>query len=389
MFSWSLSGGVKGGTTKTFIKDDNERLFQFWATVEIRDKEDELIPLETILPQMDAFMERGGNINLNHTNWTVGELVDYEQRRNEEANADGLYCLGRIFKLAPIDDEVWEAIKKSETNPDGDDILNKVSLAGQFEINENGDATWGAPMEISVTGPAVESEAINPAATIEGVSRAKSRACKSRKGDTVKKAGTEIDEKINEKKAGSEIDEKINEKKADADADALKLKDDAEAESESEAYKKADADSDSRKSDAESEAESESEAQKKSDADSEAMKLKDDAEGDEGLRSVIANLNERLSRIEEMLDKLLEEEEGEHTTDTAIQRAEQKPGTGASAPPTIPDAVAKMSKELAELKAQFAKYEGQGIKKTVQSGSAGSKDNDPTVAEVKAILGSI
>ena len=126
------------GPTKTFIKDDNERIFQFWATVEITDNDGELIPLDVILPQMDAFMERGGNINLNHTNWTVGKLEDYEERFNEDAGANGLYCTAKIFKLAPIDDEVWAAIQRSETDPEGDDILDKTSIAGQFEIDENG-----------------------------------------------------------------------------------------------------------------------------------------------------------------------------------------------------------------------------------------------------------
>lgn len=369
-----VASGV--GLTKTFIADDNERLFQFWATVEIRDKDDELIPLDTILPQMDAFMERGGNINLNHTNWTVGKVEEYERRYNEEAGADGLYCVGRIFKNFPIDDDVWKAIREL--------TLDKTSIAGQFEIDENGKATWGAPMEISVTGPAVESEAINPEATIEEVSRAKSRGNKSRKGDAVIKAGTEIDEKLQEKKADPELEEKFPGKKADADADALKMKDDAEAQPGSEDFNKSDADADARKPDADSEVEPGAEVEEKTDADADALKMKDEDAG-----AAIANLNERLSRIEEMLDKLLEEEEGEHTTDTAITRAEQTPGTGASAPPTIPDTVAKMSKELAELKAQFSKLEGQGVRKTVQSGTGMSKDNDPTVAEVKAILGSI
>lgn len=325
--------------------------------MEIRDKDGELIPVDVVLPNFETFIKRGGMLNLNHENWTIGKVLSGEKRMKEDVGEYGIYGTCQVFDDFPIDDQVWDWIKNGE--------LDAVSLAGQFEIDKNGNASWGAPMEVSVTGPAVDSSPVNEESTIEAVSRAKSED--NEKGGYVKKS--EIDEKLN-KKSDSEIDEKIKKKSdADSDADALKMKDDAEEEAEAKKTK--------------SDAEMESEAKaKKPDSDSDAWKQK--------AEESFTNLNERLSRIEEMLDMLMQEEEEEHSTDHAIEKsdAEQKPGTGAGSAekmPEIPAQVAKMGKELSELKAQMGKILAQGQKKTLQSGEG--NDISEEVAYVTSVLG--
>ena len=150
-----------------FLKSDqDERLFEGWASVAITDKQGELIPMETLKPQMDKFMRRGAPINLNHSNWTIGKVESYDFRTNSETGKEGLWVRAKIHHDFPIDDETWKSVQ--------DESLDEMSIAGQFEIGEDGVATWAAPMEISLTGPAVESKAVNPAATIEAKTGAKS-----------------------------------------------------------------------------------------------------------------------------------------------------------------------------------------------------------------------
>jgi hypothetical protein len=346
----------------------------------------------------------------------VGKVRQYDFRKNEEAGADGLWVEGEIHKDYPIDDDVWGAIQ--------DDSLNEMSIAGQFEIGEDGVADWAAPMEISLTGPAVESKAINPAATIEGKTSAKSMAynkiMSTKGGETVSK----LDEKINEKK--SELDELINKKKAYADA-AAKRKADADADAGRKAD--ADADADTRKyADADARMKEDADARKrKAEEDSEALKMKDGAgeippkeeippeqappkaevdadapppeetEGG-GMRAAVENLSSRMARIEQFFDKIQQEQEEESSTDHMLERAEQKPGAGASEAPNIPEpegkeTMAKMSKDIArltrsteELVGKFSKFESAGMRKTVQSGGTSSAET-PEVVIVRDILG--
>jgi hypothetical protein len=375
-----------------FYKNDEERMFQGWASVEIKDKDGETIPMDVLRPQMDKFMNRGAPINLNHSNWAVGKVTSYDFRKNDEAGADGLWVVGQIHKDFPIDDDAWKGIQ--------DESLNEMSIAGQFEIGEDGVATWAAPMEISLTGPAVNSKAVNPAATIEEKTEAKSEA----DGGIVEKS--ELDEQINKKK--SEIDEQLNKKKADADAEAARKKADAEAEAEA-AKKKADAD-----------------------AEAEALKMKDgavppenpggavaapagaehaDAAQDEAqYKEMYESLNSRVMKLESVMDTILQEEEDKTSTDANLQRAEQKPGAGASSPMTgegndnagVPDkeTLAKMSKEIArlgkaneEITAKLSKFEATGVRRLVASSSAGTAGSftstAPEVATVTGILGEI
>ena len=322
----------------SIITDKNERQFQGWITVEIRDDDGELIPLDTLDAQMETFLDRGAPLMLNHSGWQIGRMLDYERKMNDDAGAEGYSGRFQVFRNYPIDDDAWDAIQTG--------ALNQLSMAGQFEMNEDKTSEWSAPMEISVTGEAVGSKAVNEACDITNVSKSKVFKRIMGKGDTM----SGIDEKVNKKSA---IDEKLNKEKADAEAGTVEKK------------------------------------ELPAEGEKPAVEVKD-GEGNVSLE----NLNERLTRIEQMLDKLLAEETEEGTTDHAIEKAEQPPGTGASPAPEVPtihEQVAKFSKELGNfgekmirIEAKFAKLESTGHKRTVQSGTANESEE---VAFVKGVLG--
>ena len=157
-----------------FLKSDQDkRLFEGWASVQIKDSQGETIPMDVLKPQMEKYMERDAPVQLNHTNWKIGKILSYDFRPNNETGKEGLWVRGKIHKHYPIDDDTWEHLDDGTKGEDAD-VLNEMSIAGQFEIGEDGVATRAAPMEISLTGPAVESKAVNPAATIEAKTGAKS-----------------------------------------------------------------------------------------------------------------------------------------------------------------------------------------------------------------------
>ena len=123
------------------------------------------------------------------------------------------------------------------------------------------------------------------------------------------------------------------------------------------------------------------------------------------MKEMFDSFNSRLMKIEQTLDSVMAEEENAGSTDANLQRAEQKPGTGASAPPTgeginnvgAEDKLAHMSKELArmgrvheELIAKLSKLESTGMRRTVPSGgSANTGAGTPEEAVVREILGEI
>ena len=309
-----------------FYTDEGAREFAGFASVAVKDSQGELIPMGVLKPSMDAYMRRGAPINLNHKNWTVGKVLSYDFRKTDNGD-DGLYIHGTIHKDYPLDDDVWDAIKAGE--------LDEMSIAGQFEMDEEGVAEWAAPMEISVTGKAVGSQAVNPECKIDAVSSKKSRAyARIMKGEMMdeekekekpkEEEKSQIDEQINKK---SEIDEKINEK---------------------------------------------------------ADEVVPPQEG-AGEASAIESILARLSKIEEMLDMLMEMEEQEQGTDAIIGKADKEEA------PEEP--LAKFQKdlesvrgELVEIKAKFAKTERTGVRKTLQSGGMNEPD---IVQEVRAIIGDI
>ncbi|MFH7835148.1 MAG: hypothetical protein QXL51_00955 [Candidatus Aenigmatarchaeota archaeon] len=143
------------------ITNEQDRLFTAWATVEIRDKQGEIVPIEAIKKSLLALLDRGAPLMLKHSNLHVGKILNAEIRTHPETNKEGLYIYGKIFNHYKIDDEAWEKIKNG--------IFKGVSIGGiSSTTNENGELDWVEPCEISLTeNPA------NPLAMIEMVSMAK------------------------------------------------------------------------------------------------------------------------------------------------------------------------------------------------------------------------
>jgi hypothetical protein len=103
----------------------------------------------------------------------------------------------------------------------------------------------------------------------------------------------------------------------------------------------------------------------------------------ESMKKAQDELSARLSRIEDMLDGLLEEENKEHGTDAAITQEEHKPEENDSAITFGKELFAQHEKKIAELegnikefKAQLSKYESIGMKRTVQSGGQTAAPNE-------------
>ncbi len=96
------------------ILNEDDRIFKSWGTVEVVDKEDQLLPIDEFKKIMPTLMDRGGNITDRHSNKVIAKILNYEWLTKEtpEGPKDGIYITGKVFKNYALDDMVWEGIKR-------------------------------------------------------------------------------------------------------------------------------------------------------------------------------------------------------------------------------------------------------------------------------------
>ena len=96
------------------ILNEDDRIFKSWGTVEVVDKDDQLLPIDEFKKIMPTLMDRGGNITDRHTNKVVAKILNYEwlTKDTDEGPKDGIYITGKVFKNYKLDDMVWEGIKR-------------------------------------------------------------------------------------------------------------------------------------------------------------------------------------------------------------------------------------------------------------------------------------
>lgn len=99
---------------KIEILNDDDRLFKGWASIEIKDKEGQKIPMVELQKIMPVYMERGGFLTLSHNHQIIGKCINYNFE--DKGNNPGLKITGRIFSNYKTDNEVWEGMKAKKYN---------------------------------------------------------------------------------------------------------------------------------------------------------------------------------------------------------------------------------------------------------------------------------
>lgn len=95
------------------IFDKDARIFKSWGSVEVRDREGDLLPMSEFRKIMPVIMKRGGLLMDRHTNTRVGRILNYEflMKDTPEGPRLGVMITGEVFKDYDHDDMVWEGIK--------------------------------------------------------------------------------------------------------------------------------------------------------------------------------------------------------------------------------------------------------------------------------------
>jgi len=95
---------------KTFVSD--ERIFSGFGSVEVLDKQDDIIDIDGLTKIMGTVMERGGVIMDSHSNKHVGKILDWKVK--DSKGLPGIWIKGKIFDDYSIDNEAWDKIKNND-----------------------------------------------------------------------------------------------------------------------------------------------------------------------------------------------------------------------------------------------------------------------------------
>lgn len=108
------------------INDEEMRKFTCWGSVEVKDRHDEIIPIEEVKKVMDIWMDRGAPIMFNHSNRQIGKGLSWQL--SEKDGKPGVLITGIIFKHYKTDDDVWKGIKARE--------FEGLSIGGECHLRE-------------------------------------------------------------------------------------------------------------------------------------------------------------------------------------------------------------------------------------------------------------
>ena len=96
------------------VEQAEDRLYATWASVEAKDSEGELIPVDDLIEQNAILMERGAPISDDHTNRIVGKTLAWKVLEHPETGTYGILHLNQIFDHNELDDQIWKEIKSGE-----------------------------------------------------------------------------------------------------------------------------------------------------------------------------------------------------------------------------------------------------------------------------------
>lgn len=89
------------------VENADDRVYVSWATVDVRDKDGEKVPIDDVIRDQDVLLNRNGPITDQHTNAVVGETVAYKVLQHPQTGKTGVLHLNRIWSDNEIDDLVW------------------------------------------------------------------------------------------------------------------------------------------------------------------------------------------------------------------------------------------------------------------------------------------
>jgi len=160
---------MKKDITDIIVNDDEDRLVQGYASVEIVDRQNEIVPVDAMEKAMLKYMERGGLILYGHENKPVGKVLQWEVINHPDYKVPAVKIVGVLNKGFKLEDEVWDLVKNKQ--------LKGFSIGGAAVEFSDAEMKGGQKArvlkEIELSEISLVSEPANQGALITEVSIAK------------------------------------------------------------------------------------------------------------------------------------------------------------------------------------------------------------------------
>ena len=151
------------------VNNENDRMIEGYASVEILDRQNDIVPIETMEKAMLNYMKRGGLLMFGHENKPIGRVIQWNIEDNPSYNVPAVKIIGLINTGFQLDDQVWSLIQKKELK--GFSIGGNAIKVGQAQMRDN--TTARVLEEIELSEISVVTEPANQGAIISSVSIAK------------------------------------------------------------------------------------------------------------------------------------------------------------------------------------------------------------------------
>lgn len=96
------------------ILNKEDRLARGWTSVEVKDNQGEIVPVESLRKTMNTWMSRGAFITDHHSNRVVGKGLRWYEDTHKKTGKQGIVIDYQIFKDYSIDNTVWDEIKSGK-----------------------------------------------------------------------------------------------------------------------------------------------------------------------------------------------------------------------------------------------------------------------------------
>lgn len=109
---------LKFNKAKQFPKDeilnDDQRLVRSWMSVEVKDKQGDIVPITELKRVLNTWMKRGATMMDQHTNRPIGRGLRWQEDTHPKSGTQGIILDYQVYDDYSIDDQVWDEIKSGQ-----------------------------------------------------------------------------------------------------------------------------------------------------------------------------------------------------------------------------------------------------------------------------------
>jgi len=109
---------LKFDKPKQFPKDEilneKDRMVRSWMSVEVKDRQGDIVPMSELKKVMNTWFKRGATMMDHHTNRPIGRGLSWQETEHPGTNQPGIILDYQVFDDYSVDDQVWDEIKSQK-----------------------------------------------------------------------------------------------------------------------------------------------------------------------------------------------------------------------------------------------------------------------------------